>query len=428
MKTVRVNDYSVLLSGDFPVTIYVNENIHIENSALEEIDSFRTLPGIEFLSYSPDVHKGSGTSIGTTALIDRVYPAVTGNDIGCGMRFDVTSLDKLEITPELISKIRHTFFEGGRDVHVKDKRDVLSYGIEAELFGQSVECIPKKNSSHSGGSLGAGDVASILESYHLNTGTRDNFLGSIGGGNHFVEIQQVEAIVDKVAAWKYGLKVGSYCIMSHSGSLDLGHAVGNYYKDLSKKLHTGKYPKHGYFSLDDKNGLEYIKASYNAANFATVNRAVMASMLATVLDTELSSVYDSPHNLIWLENEKFLHRKGSCPADVNELVMIPGSMGTPSCIALGQGFNGTYKSSAHGAGRVLNRGAGRLAKLDSDIIVVTKIDPTNVRADIAKELAKNLAEESPSVYKDIREVISTSESAGIIKPIAWMKPILTIKG
>jgi tRNA-splicing ligase RtcB len=279
-----------------------------------------------------------------------------------------------------------------------------------------------------GGALGAGRASKVLQSYLDISSTRDNFLGTIGGGNHFVEMQVVDEIVDRKLAYAHGLKVGSFCIMCHSGSLDLGQTVGIYYKEKAKEQHKGAYPKNGFFALDDVMGLEYIDAAYNAANFATVNRAIMASMLAEVLDTNLSSVYDSPHNLTWLQNNKFLHRKGACSAELDEIVMIPGSMGTRSCLAVGQGFAGTMSSSAHGAGRVLNRNAARTTKVKENIDVITKIDLSRARPDIATEVGKHIAEESPSSYKDIEEVVASSVGAGIIKPIAWMKPVFTIKG
>lgn len=431
LKINRVDEVTSTVDDSGPqTTIYANQNIKLEPSALDELETFRTIDGIDQLSITPDFHRGAGTPIGTTALIDRVYPRVVGGDIGCGLRLDVTSLTDVDVTRELKDQIRHAFFGGGREVLVDSRNDVLAYGLQARLRGYSTNRIPISQHSHSNGALGYGDVADILSDYANITSEIDNFLGTIGGGNHFVELQRVTKIVDKHAAYAAGIKVGSICIMCHSGSLDLGHVVANHHKDKAKKLYNGSYPEHGYFSLNDQDGLKYITDSYNAANFAMVNRAVMSSMLAEVLDTELKSVYDSPHNLVWYDEDqnKYLHRKGSCPANAGELVMIPGSMGTASCLALGRGFYGTMSSSAHGAGRVLNRNAARAVSDVAALHVVTKIDPDRVRADIAREVNKTLNEEAPSAYKDIGEVISTSEAAGILSMVAWLEPILTIKG
>lgn len=429
----RVSDIQSIVDDSGPETnIYANNNIKLEPSALVELEKFRTICGIEKISITPDFHKGSGTPIGTTALIDRVYPKVVGGDIGCGLRFDVTNLSDLVVTDKLKNDLRNAFFNGHREIFVKDRRDILAYGLQATLTGKSVSRIPKINKNHANGALGYGDVTSLLNSYTDNKSNIDNILGTVGGGNHFVEIQRVTEIVNRHAAYAAGIKHGSICIMSHSGSLDIGHVVANYHGDRAKELHIGSVPDHKYLSLSEKDGLRYIIDSYNAANFAMVNRAVMNSMVADILDTELNSVYDSPHNLVWYDesSNKYLHRKGSCPAHDQEIVMLPGSMETRSCIAIGHGFAGTMSSSAHGAGRVLNRNAARSS---SDIIkknphVVTKIDIGSARPDIAKELTKSLNEESGRAYKDVKEVVSTSEEAGIFSVVAWLEPILTIKG
>lgn len=431
LKIHRVDEVtSTVIDSGPTTTIYANQNIKLEPSALTELETFRTIDGIKNLSITPDFHRGSGTPIGTTALIDRVYPQVVGGDIGCGLRLDVTSLSDVDVTPSLKDKIRHAFFGGGREVLVDSRSDVLAYGLQAKVSGRSTNRIPSIQKSHANGALGYGSVADILSDYANIDSKIDNFLGTIGGGNHFVELQRVTKIVDKHAAYAAGIKVGSICIMSHSGSLDIGHVVANHHKEKAKSQHVGQYPVHGYFQLDNEFGLKYITDSYNAANFAMVNRAVMNSMLADVLDTELTSVYDSPHNLVWYNEDTgmYLHRKGSCPANENELVMIPGSMGTASCLAIGQGFAGTMSSSAHGAGRVLNRNAARAVNETNALHIITKIDPDRVRADIAKEVMKTLNEEAPSAYKDIGEVISTSVDAGILNVVAWLEPILTVKG
>lgn len=431
VKISRVDDLTSTVVDNGPqTTIYANQNIKLELSALDELSKFRTIDGISQIAITPDFHKGSGTPIGTTALIDRVYPKVVGGDIGCGLRLDVTTLLDIEITRELKDSLRQTFFGGRREVLVKNRGDILAYGLQAELSGRSVSRIPVNHNSHASGALGYGDVASILSSYVNIESPIDNFLGTIGGGNHFVEIQRVSAIADRHAAHRAGIKVGSICIMSHSGSLDMGHVVANFHGDHAKRLHTGQIPDHGYLPLCDKDGFQYILDSYNAANFAMVNRAVMNSMVAEILNTELVSVYDSPHNLVWYDPNtgQYLHRKGSCPAGNDEFVMLPGSMETASCLAIGHGFSGTMLSSAHGAGRVLNRGAARHADSIKPANVVTKIDLDHARPDVLREISKDLNEESGRAYKDVREVVQTSEGAGIFSVVAWLEPILTIKG
>lgn len=429
LSLIRVDDIAISVADDGPPTkIYANERLKLESSAIDELSTFRTIEGISRIAVTPDFHRGAGTPIGTTALIDRVYPRVVGGDIGCGLRLDATDLTDIDITRDLKDRIRHAFFGGGREIIVPNKADVLAYGLEATVRGRSASRIPRLQRSHAGGALGSGDVASILGAYAASQSERDNLLGTIGGGNHFVEIQRVAEVIDRKVAYDAGLKVGTICIMSHSGSLDLGHVVANWHGDRAKDLNVGARPAHGYLPLDGADGIRYVQDSYNAANFAMVNRAVMNSMLADVLNCDLSSIYDSPHNLVWSDREGYLHRKGSCPADTGELVMVPGSMGTRSCLAIGLGFDGTMSSSAHGAGRVLNRNSARAAGDATQVHVVTKIDHERARADVAAEIAKHLNEESPRAYKDVGEVINTSEQAGILRVVAWLEPLLTIKG
>ena len=409
--------------------IYANPEIHLEASALEEAEAFSSIDGLKHLSFTPDFHKGAGTPIGTTALIDRIYPSVTGNDIGCGMKLDVLKdIKDIVVTDELIVSLREAFFSGKREVHIENRHDLLAYGLEAKVYGYSTDRIPVIKNAHQGGSLGDGTVSHVLKSFLDIDSTRDNFLGTIGGGNHFVEIQQIDEIIDTKSAYHYGMSAGKYCVMCHSGSLDLGHAVGNYFNDKARELWKGKYPENGFFYLPDELGLQYVYASYNAANFASMNRAVMASMVAHIVKSDLQSVYDSPHNLVWIDTNGYLHRKGSCPADADELVIIPGSMGTRSLLAIGKGFAGTLNSSPHGAGRVLNRNAARKTDLDQKIKVITKIDFSKTREDVSKEVRKHLAEEAPSTYKDITQIAATVDDANIARPIAWLKPILTLKG
>lgn len=427
----RLNDHTVELDDVRGSKIFVNENIELERSAIEEAKVFSTIDGIEHLSFTPDFHKGAGTPIGTVALIDRVYPRVVGSDIGCGMRLDKLNIKTIDIEEDLKDRLRGSFFEGKREIFNKNRENILRYGLGAvdELYGSTADIIKNMEHRTYQGFVGLGDISDVLSPYIKLAGDRDNILACAGGGNHFIEIQVVDEVVDRRKAYEFGLKKDDLCVMVHTGSLDNGHQVANHFKDLAKHELTSKHPEHGYFPLSDKSSLEYFVASSNAANFATVNRALLAACMAEVLDTSLSSIYDSPHNLVTKQDNRYLHNKGSCSAKLDEIVIIPGSMGTRSCVCVGLEFAGTNASSPHGAGRVLNRGSSR-KNIDSlhDLQIVTKIDPRKTRSDVADEVMKDLSEESPRSYKDIGEVIKSVEMAGIAKPVLWLKPLLTIKG
>jgi len=417
----RMNDYTVEVDG---INIYVNSNLELEKTALEELKTFKAIEGLRHLSFTPDFHKGSGTPIGTVALLDRVYPKVPGNDIGCGMALFVLKTKELPDMKTLKTKLRETFFEGKREIFVTDRKKLLM-GVDNVLRGRSTERLGYDYSNF----MGEFKVSDVLSPYFSITSERDNILGSIGGGNHFVEIQKIEKIVSKSMWIKYGVNQGDYCVMVHSGSLDNGHQVGTHFNDLAKKKFEGKHPKNGYFYLNDKDSEDYLTASYNAANFAKYNRGIMAAMVADVLDCDMRFIYDTPHNLVFKHDDGYMHRKGSCSADEGELVIIPGSMGTSSFVGIGNGFKGTLNSAPHGAGRILNRNKSRNNIDDlKDIELVTKIDPTRIRPDVAKEVYKGLAEEAPRSYKDIKEVIATCTAAGILDEAMWLSPVLTIKG
>lgn len=430
----RINDHKVAVECDrINSTIFINEGLKIESSALEQIDSFSETEGIQSMAFSADIHKGPGVPVGTTALIDRVYPAVTGNDIGCGMRLDILKgIGKFKSTEIIKNELRHAFFQGGREIFSK-KDEVLQIGSRAEIKGSSTEVeVLYSEASFFGNSYEFTRGVSNVLSEYTSLGERDNFLGTIGGGNHFVEIQVVSEVMDSETAFSCNLQKGDICVMVHSGSLDLGHQVGNIFRDRAKTAWQGKKPRNGFYSLPDNQVEDYITASYNAANFAKANRLMMAKMVAKTLNADrLVHIYDSPHNLIWKMDEGFLHRKGSCPANFKEPVIIPGSMGTKSLLALGQGktVNNLF-SAPHGAGRASNRNKARQDKTNSleKLEVVTKVDLNNIRRDVAKEISKHLMEEAPNAYKDIELVAKTVFDASIASPVAWLSPLLTIKG
>lgn len=421
-RTKNFADFSAQINGK----IYANKTMHLENCALVEAENFSKCEGLSHLSFTPDFHKGSGVPIGTVAVMDRIYPNVIGNDIGCGMSLYATNLFDVDVTPELKDTLRGVYFEGKRDVHVKSRSDLLEYGFLREnLYGDTMQNVPFKG--HMNGQLGFGGVHSIFDQYLSNKSSRENFLGSIGGGNHFVEVQRVDSVKNPKLAYDFGLKKNQIVIMIHSGSLDLGQLTGKFFRQKARDNWVGKHPENGMFYLSDDLAQDYMLASRNAANFAINNRFVMANMIANVLGTELQVIYDSPHNLVWETSDGYLYRKGSCPAADNEPVIIPGSMGTKSSLCVGKGFSGTKGSSPHGAGRVMKRNAARNEDI-KDIDVVTKISLDNARGDVKKEVMKNLAEEAPRSYKDLGEVISSVESNGIADLVCWLSPIMTMKG
>ncbi len=299
------------------------------------------------------------------------------------------------------------------------------------------------------------------------TDSRDSQIGSIGGGNHFVELQAIDEILDGATAHAWGVGAGSIAIMAHSGSVGLGHPVGGYFLDRARDLYPKelKHPEHGFYVIPTRGphaalGAKYLDAMRNAANFAFGNRLLLGLMtirvLSEVLGREIEArlIYDAPHNLIWEDAygpNVHLHRKGACPAPgpdptltaspfrfTGHPVIIPGSMGAASYLLAGAGNEAALCSACHGAGRSLSRGKSRHVderkynETFERLRVVTPIDPTapeiRLRRDILAEYHDRLKEEAPYAYKDITPVVQTVEDAQIAKRVARMWPLLTIKG
>ncbi|WP_052303279.1 RNA-splicing ligase RtcB [Deinococcus maricopensis] len=274
---------------------------------------------------------------------------------------------------------------------------------------------------------------------------RDAHLGSIGGGNHFVEVQVVERVLDARTAYAWGVRPGAVCVMVHSGSLGFGHAAAHVLRALAG-------PAGGHVGMavplaDAALAHEARTVIANAANFAFVNRALLTLQALDALrrvtgDFSARAVYDAPHNLTW----GALHRKGATPArgpgdaallgtpfeHVGEPVLVPGSMGDRSFLLVGRGCGSSLHSAAHGAGRALARGramrdAGVAASLEG-VRVVTPVNPRTTRADVWARKRQELAQEAPAAYKAIAATVDTLERAGMALPVAALRPLLTVKG
>jgi tRNA-splicing ligase RtcB len=319
---------------------------------------------------------------------------------------------------------------------------------------------------HLGGGLAASGLHSFADWIRSSGGThgRDAQIGSIGGGNHFVEVQVVDDIADGATAHAWDVHRGRVAIMAHSGSVGLGHLVGGHFTDRARALYpTGvPHPEHGFYALPlggphAAEAARYLDAMANAANFAFVNRLVLARLAVTVLgrilgrEVDARLVYDAPHNLIWPDQGGVrVHRKGACPAPgpdgtgdgpflwTGHPVVIPGSMGAASWLLAGEGNDEALCSACHGAGRSVARGAARHVAPDvwdaarRELRVVTPVDIDDPivrrRRDIVAQHDARLKEEGPWAYKDITPVVDTVARASIARRVARLWPLLTIKG
>jgi tRNA-splicing ligase RtcB len=507
----RVDDVQLRIATPqgVPCTLLAREDVFIEREGIEQLLEFvslqRTLeqlwereqegriapfwgeaPGeLRQIVLTPDFHKGSGIPVGTVAdARGFVVPAAIGNDICCGMRLLVTDAMPDEIAahrPKIEERLRAIFFGGERNIPLspRQREAILRDGLIG-LHATSAE--------NAGTGLwryyDPGQQATDLERVHFNgalptQGTfsfgdfirasgardaRDPQIGSVGGGNHFVELQMTEAIADGPTAHDWGIFRGAVTIMAHSGSVGLGHAVGGHFTTVARNLHPTSVPKpaHGFYALPawgphaDK-AASYLDAMRNAANFAFANRLFLGLMavraLSEAIGREISTrlICDAPHNLIWeLGDHRYLHRKGACPAlgpepevegpfrYTGHPVVVPGSMGDSSYLLAGAGNTDLLASACHGAGRSLPRGNSAhvdetvYARAMAPLRVVTPIDPEapliRTRQDILAKHHQRLKEEAPYAYKPITPVIQTIEDANVARRVARLWPLMTVKG
>jgi tRNA-splicing ligase RtcB len=282
---------------------------------------------------------------------------------------------------------------------------------------------------HLGGSL-PGNAGWAPEDLVPETGlVRDGGLGTIGGGNHFVEVQVVEEIQDRALAWEWGVKAGSIAFMIHSGSRNVGKHIGGYWKDRAVEAWPRgvRHPPSRIFPLSWKADPDlanaYLEAEATAANYGFVNRMILAEMLrqrlrALVGEVEAPLIYDLPHNISLKEGDRWVARKGACPAHAGQPVIIPGSMGTASYLLVGEGREQWLSSASHGAGRAVSRfEMGRIPK--------EKLGLAGVDCITLKE--ERRMEEAPAAYKPITSVIDAQVRQGTVRPVARLRPVLTFK-
>lgn len=496
---LRVNN-----EHDVDAILFANEQVPVEGSAITELleflalqntveqvakaspESFDEAPSIKQVAITPDFHKARGIPVGTVlATKGFVVPQAIGNDINCGMRLHTTSLHADLVTSnldELETSCRHIFFEGGRNIPMSrnQREGMLKNGLTGLLnatprtqteglwslvhelnIGRELDRVEQRGSLKAERVFGLSDFMGPSD-----RDSRDSQIGSIGGGNHFVEIQRVDKILDSSVAYAWGLKPGMVTVMVHTGSVSIGHLCGGYYRDQVRQIHPAglKHPENGIFILPqgdsqrDKTSL-FWDALHNAANFAFANRMFLALMALSSLrevtgDVDFSLLYDAPHNLMWKDHldgdEVIIHRKGACPARgfdamagtpfayQGEPVLVPGSMGASSYILVGQGNAGALSSASHGAGRSLSRGDALKGHDDEfqefmeSFRVVTPVDlrrqDIRFRRDIVSKKLQEIKQEAPYAYKGIGPIVQTLTDAGIARSVAELKPLLTVKG
>ena len=438
-----------------------------------------SLPGIVGEAWAmADWHYGYGFPIGGVVATDLewgeqggvISPGGVGFDINCGVRLCATNLEISQIPdlPGLAKKLSNRIpagasGKGGVNLQPQELQDILERGAEASAdmgwgFHEDLANI------ESNGLLEGDDR--ILSERAMKRGSKS--LGTLGSGNHFLELQVVDRIVDEEAAKAFGLSVGQVCAMIHTGSRGLGHQVCSehvakletHYRAVDNSWHCDNWD----ITLPDrqlaaapfhsKEGQSYFEAMRAAGNFAFANRSTLTQRLRENLarhlgndDAEVDVVYDVCHNIAKVEQHVVhgtsctccVHRKGATRAlggdhpelatkfqGVGQPVLIPGDMGTASWVLAGptKGANEAFSSSCHGAGRQLSRSAARKSIDVDELMATLKRKGIHVHA----RTPNVLAEEAPQAYKDVDEVIRLTAEAGLARQVARLTPFAVIKG
>lgn len=445
--------------------------------SLKQVANVASLPGI--IGYSlamPDMHTGYGFSIGGVCAIDAddpegvVSPGGVGFDINCGVRLVRTNLTEKEVEKKkniLVDSLFDTIpvGVGGKSSFISNLKDLdrilnegVSYLEEKGLaWPEDRECIEEK------GAMPMAD-ATLVSKRAKQRGLGQ--AGSLGSGNHYIEVQVVDEVFDEKSAAAMGLKEGQVCVMIHSGSRGLGHQVCTdhlqvMHKAMADQSITVNDRQLASVRIHSKEGQHYLGAMASAANYAFCNRGLMTSQVRDVFsqvfgesprDLGMHVVYDVSHNIAKMEKHQvkgpdgviqqknvLVHRKGATRAfgpnhpdlperykETGQPVLIGGSMGTCSYVLTGTetAMAETFGSTCHGAGRALSRSQAK--KTISSKGVLSSLQEQGVVLRCAQKGL--ISEEAPGAYKDVSEVVDTCHEADISRKAVRLRPLCCIKG
>ncbi len=459
-----------------PGRVYADGMPDPDDPALRQVANVAWLPGIVGASLAmPDVHPGYGFPIGGVAAVDpedgAVSPGGVGYDINCGVRLLSTRVPADEVRPRLHGALAQLFRDVPTGVGAsaaiprlsdRDLDGVLSQGARW-AFGRGfaasaadVECCEES------GALAGADPAAVSERARERGSDQ---LGTLGSGNHFLELDVVAEVHDEAAALAFGLHPGDLAVQIHSGSRGLGYQVC----DEAVAALAPRMSRHGpdYGAIPDAQlacapvrspeGRAYLAAMAAAANFAFANRQVMTGLAVRALrhalgasDRDLGArlLYDVCHNVAKFEDHAvdggpprrvLVHRKGATrafgPGDprvpapyraVGQPVLIPGDMGRYSYVLAGtaRAMQDTFGSSCHGAGRLLSR--GQALKRAAGRSIARELRARGI--EVIARAKKTLGEEMSEAYKDVADVVGVMDRAGISRLVARLEPMGVIKG
>ena len=475
----RIGDYLWEIPQTFredmrvPARIYADDDLleeALKEKSVEQLINTATLPGIvEYALAMPDIHQGYGFPIGGVAATRLphgiISPGGVGYDINCGVRLLGTQLTHQEIAPhvnDLATTLYHNCPSGVGEkgsvrvtdsefdeVCVKGSRWALSRGFAR------AEDLPRTEES---GCLAGADPDKVSKRARERGRPQ---VGTLGAGNHFIEVDEVTEIYDEVAARAMGLFQGQVVVQIHCGSRGFGHQVCTDYVDefqAAIKKYDIKLPDRELVCapFSSPEGQSYFAAMACAANYAFANRQVLLAhirrsfeqtLAGKVSDWDVFQIYDIAHNMAKVETHEIhgervkvcVHRKGATRAfgpgfeglppeyrDIGQPVLVPGSMGTASFVLVGTAGSmaQTFGSTCHGAGRVMSRAQAKRQVRGEKLKGELEYQGIAVRAGSMS----GLAEEAPAAYKDVDRVVEVVHRAGIARKVARLEPFAVIKG
>jgi tRNA-splicing ligase RtcB (3'-phosphate/5'-hydroxy nucleic acid ligase) len=438
-----------------------------QDRSLEQLVNVATLPGVVDAALAmPDIHQGYGFPVGGVAATEVprgvVSPGGVGYDINCGVRLLALPLDAADLgvrREALVHEISRRVPVGaggkgsGGGVSGARLDRVLAEGPRALVEDLGIGTEEDLGFTESGGRLDGAEPREVSARARERGACQ---LGTLGSGNHFVELQRVERIHDDAAARAYGLREGQVTVLIHSGSRGLGHQVCTDFV----KLMDAALARFGIVlpdrqlscaPIDSPEGRAYLGAMAAAANFAWANRAAIAHRVRQAVGQVLGRdaarstrlVYDVAHNVAKIEEHGgrrvCVHRKGATRAfppghadippeyrGAGQPVFIPGSMGTGSFVLAGRpgSMERSFGTTCHGAGRSLSRTAARRLVEGGELRRRLEQQGIAVRA----PSSRGLAEEAPEAYKDVDRVVAVVERAGLAARVARLRPIGVVKG
>jgi len=474
---VKINDYTYEIPASYrpdmlvPARVYANETMLedlFSDKSLWQLVNMTTLPGIQLRAYGmPDIHQGYGFPIGgvlASAVSEHgvISPGGIGYDINCGVRLLTVAMSRGNIKPYLealatriFQKVPSGVGRGGKLKFKADQiDDILANGARAMIsagYGNNEDLMFCEES-------GCMDSANpdMVSTKAKERGSDQ--IGTLGSGNHFLEIQAVDEIYNKEVADIFGLHKGMITVMIHCGSRGLGHQTcTDYLRVMNQKSSEWnfKLPDRElmYAPFSSQEGQDYFAAMAAAANFAWANRHMIGHWVREAVqevvskDIEVTTLYDVSHNMGKLEThevngiekEVIVHRKGATRAfgpgrpeivekyrNCGQPVLIPGTMGTSSYVLVGtkESMHEAFGTSCHGAGRRMSRAKAKQTVRGSQLRKELEDRGIIIRSDSDP----GLAEEAPIAYKDVDNVVDVVQGAHLADKVARLIPLAVVKG